>query len=843
MKEYRYGDVRVQLLSEEIVRIEYGKNGVFCDRDTFFIPDRSSLDSGEIDVSEDNGVISFGKYELKIPPDGKGISGIKLYKNGAQVYSHKKKKNSGELPPLGKTPEVFALSDTPRIIPPEGGYTYRGNIEYSGYSVEENACDAYLILCEKDAKKLRRLYVALTGKSEFVRLSVLGSWNSKYYPYSDGEARQLILDYESHKVPLDNMVIDTDWRSCTNGWGYDINASLFPDMGDFLDFAHSHGVEIMFNDHPEPVDGKNVFDPEEVEYRERNLQSLMNIGLDTWWYDRNWPTRLVSPSENLRCETLGLYLFEDITRNFYRKKSGDDKIYRRPVVMGNAVDVLNGKYQGISDSASHRYGIQWTGDIMSDSSALAQEVYNLIRCGNNCIAYINADCGGHLGNPDKEGFIRWMQFGTLSPVFRPHCTLFVERTREPWVYDGETLDIVREYNNLRYRLLPVIYKNAYLSYTDGIPAFRALGWEYPADKRALNCKDAYMLGNDILISPVADKMLEPLEKKHYAKPVKAVYYNGTKCEGEPVAEAEYDVLFMKCNFNSPEENVPVYDFSAIFETSVCFDDEVKLILRCDDGATVWVDGKEVLRDDSTHFAMNFELAVLAPGVEHSVKVRYFQAGGQAECSLHYVKVEKGEGRKVYLPEGKWLDVFSGKTHVGKKTAEVRCTLKECPIFVRLGSLLPLATEARNTKEQKWDKLIYDFYPDKESSDSGYLYEDDGETTAYKYGQFRTCAYEAEYCGDENCFNIKFHAAKGSFEGERACDRREVTIKYHLLKGVDKVERVTVNGQEVAFGKVDRDEGAFPLNSGDCAPDGDVVIVKENMDVNGEYNIKFFLAPA
>lgn len=246
----------------------------------------------------------------------------------------------------------------------------------------------------------------------------------------------------------------------------------------------------MFNDHPEPVKGTQVFKPEEIEYREKNLQSLMETGLDIWWYDRNWNTHLVSPSKNIYWETLGLYLFEDITRHYYQKQAGDKQVYRRPVIMGNVVNVINGNYMSITDSASHRYSIQWTGDIASTPDSLAQEIATLIKCTNNCVPYINSDCGGHLGNPDKEGFVRWMQFGALSPVFRPHCTNGVERTREPWVFDKEAEDIVREYNNLRYRLLPVIYKNAYESYENGEPIFKALGFEYPHDKTALAREDS-----------------------------------------------------------------------------------------------------------------------------------------------------------------------------------------------------------------------------------------------------------------------------------------------------------------------------------------------------------------
>ena len=243
-------------------------------------------------------------------------------------------------------------------------------------------------------------------------------------------------------------------------------------MKRFLDFAHAHGVEVMFNDHPEPVDGKQVFAPEEIAYREKNLQAIMEKGLDIWWYDRNWGTKLVSPAKSVNPETLGLYLFDEITRLFWQKKSGNENIYRRPVIMGNVDNIANGCYVKIYSSASHRYSVQWTGDIQSDFDALAQEIDAMIRTGNNALPYINSDCGGHIGNPDKELFIRWMQYGTLSPVFRPHCTNVVERFREPWAYDEETLDIVREYNNLRYRLLPVIYKNAYEAYENGEPIFK-----------------------------------------------------------------------------------------------------------------------------------------------------------------------------------------------------------------------------------------------------------------------------------------------------------------------------------------------------------------------------------
>lgn len=835
MEQLFLGDIRVQLLSDDIIRIERAKKGVFCDDNTFFIPNRTNY-NGAVAYTNAENVICFGEYKLYIPEKSRSLSGVRLEKHGRRVYSYKKLANSGELPALDKTPEVFALADTPRILIPEGGYSKNRKGQYK---VEENVQDIYLLLCQKDAKKLRKLYVELTGKPELVRLSTLGGWNSKYYAYSEEEAKQLILDYEAHDVPLDNMVIDTDWRSCEHGWGYDINTELFPNMKRFLDFAHAHGVDIMFNDHPEPTDGSHVFRTKEIAYREKHLQALMDLGLDTWWYDRNWPTSLISPTQNLRWETLGLYLFQDISKHFYQKQSGRKDVYRRPDIMGNAVNILSGEYLGITDSASHRYSIQWTGDIESAMINLRQEVASIIRAGNNGIVYLNSDCGGHVGNPNKEEFIRWMQYGTLSPVFRPHCTNYVERYREPWVFDEETLNIVREYNNLRYRLLPVIYKNAYQSYETGEPLFKSMGWEYPEDRKACRCDDQYMLGNNILIKPISGCPNFPLDKQHYAKNVKAVYYHGRELQGDPIAQREYAQLNLHWHNVSPIENGPIYNFSARFETELKFDEPVELLVECDDGATVWINGEKVLEDKTLHAARTFPLKVVDPEEKYKVEIEYFQAEGEATIGLYYRRLMQNEKINVYLPAGRWVDPFDGKIYEGGKTIRKMYALRQMPLFIRCGSLIPLAYNARNTKQQKWDHLVLDFYPDRKSVDSGYLYEDDTQTTAYKLGQCRKSGYDAFYNAEENAFVIRLHAAQGSFDGEKCFDKRSIAVKFHQLKGIEDVQRVTLNGAEQKFVRKNKVHDAFPMSTEETASDAKIAFTQFEVDVKKEYEIKFY----
>ena len=836
MKQYIFGQIRVQAICDRIIRIERKNGDSFFDENTFFVPDRNSLfKDGDFSKAVDGGV-KIGNYEIR-PTDKKDACRVEVYKNGTLIYTVKECLNSGELPPLYCTPDVFAVADNPRVTVPAGGYSVNRKGEYK---IEENILDVYLILCDGDFKLLREYYVRLTGRCEMPRLSTLGAWNSKYYPYTDKEALQVIKDYRDHDYPLDNLVIDTDWRTDENGWGYDINEKLFPDMRAFLEKAHSEKVDIMFNDHPEPVDGATVFEAKEIAYRERNLQSLLGIGLDTWWYDRNWLTALVSPTKNIPCETFGMYLFYDITKHFYQKKSGNELIYRRPDIMANVDNIANGTYVKINSSASHRYPIQWTGDILSDESDLAQEVHNLIKGGNNCVAYVNADCGGHGGNPDKEMFIRWMQFGTLSPVFRPHCMNGgLVRTREAWQYDDETVDIVRKFNNLRYRLLPVIYAQAHNAYVSGEPLFKAVGWNYPKDEKALKTEDEYMLGKDLLIAPIAGYPPKSLDEKDFVTPVEATYFNGTELKGEPIFVTRYKTLNMNLNNVAPEEEVPCYNYSARFITSVRFEKAVELILRVDDGAKVWIDGELVLTDNMFHSALNHKLAVLEPNRTYSVKIEYFQGGAQAVAMLCYTEVVPQQNPSAYLPYGKWLDAFNGKICDGNSTVSRAYGLCESPLFIRMGAVIPLAYEARNTKEQTWDKLVYDFYPVKGGTSEGVLYEDDTETTAYKAGEYRVSAYRAEYNAADNAFTLTLEPSAGEFNGEKAFQSRRILIKAHLTDQINSVKLVTVNGVEVPFKINPKNAETFPLSATHDAPDGDVVTAEISVDLTKRYEIKIF----
>jgi alpha-D-xyloside xylohydrolase len=80
-------------------------------------------------------------------------------------------------------------------------------------------------------------------------------------------------------------------------------------------------------------------------------------------------------------------------------------------------------------------------------------------------------------------------------------------------------------------------------------------------------------------------------------------------------------------------------------------------------------------------------------------------------------------RSVYLPEGAWYDFWTGARHEGRRRIEVRPSLEHVPLFVRAGTLLPLARVTLHTDDARSGELTVRAYGGADATLT--LYEDDG----------------------------------------------------------------------------------------------------------------------
>jgi alpha-glucosidase (family GH31 glycosyl hydrolase) len=401
--------------------------------------------------------------------------------------------NRALIPNPVSNPMAFAIFDVPRIIPPAWGYNVAPNgslfPEHNGWDTTNYSQDIYVFLPNGDGRLLRSDFLRLTGKSELVPLYGLGVWNSRWYAYTQAEALAKIDRYRSSGLPLDVLVIDTDWRVGGSS-GYDVNTTLFPNMAAFFPDAHSRNAKIVFNDHPEPQ-ASSALSPAEVVFRNNGLRGKLALGLDFWWFDRNWSTCIVPPA-GLNKEVFGMYLYQWVAADYAPGL--------RPFIMANADGVDNGIWNRSPDFAAHRYTCQWTGDISPDYASLQREVSNAVHYGvHGPFAYVSADLGGHVSDPTTNQFCRWLEYGALSPFFRPHCTKNL--SRDPWDWPAPVEALQRAFTLMRMRLLPVFYNAARLNYDTGEPIVRRCDQDYPVYAQAA-AEDQYLIGSKILVAPI-----------------------------------------------------------------------------------------------------------------------------------------------------------------------------------------------------------------------------------------------------------------------------------------------------------------------------------------------------
>lgn len=824
--------MRISLLKDDILRFEYVPTNNFSNSETL-VTAKKKEENFSFDIHEEDR-IWFKYQDLVVVFDyDDPFRSLEIYLDDKRVYKFKMIRNSGELPFPNKTPFIFPVMDAPRIIIPDSGYSTEEDFTY-----EVNTYDLFLLVARNDYLKLRKQYISLTGKNDMPRLKNFGLFNSRYYAWNEKSAKEMINKYKQYHLPLDNFVLDTDWRDSDKkeGVGYDVNTNLFPDLAKFYQYAHSKNVEVIMNDHPSPLLKKyNMLSKEEIAFRKENLTKFLIMGLDSWWYDRNWIVRLVSPSKRVPVETLGRYLYHDVTRQFYQGLVLDPEVYIRPVSLSNITEIRNGDYRGLLDSRSHIYPFQWSGDISSDSGSITQEVKNLIHCSNNMLAYYSSDIGGHTATPSRGEFIRWYQYGAFSPILRPHCTKGLPKYREPWVYGEKTFEIVKTYIDMRYHLLDAIYTNAYKHYENGLGIFRALSTNYPEDKKVYKEKSSYMLGDEILIHPIGGNPLSLVKPSAYKGIVYASFFEGKSLKGKPLVSKK----LKEVNFSILDEKlypeVPKTNFSARYKFRLCFDKDTDLYIENDDGVRVYIDNKRVYNDWSEHAPIKGYVATFKAHETHRVRIEYFQALGGAVLRLYQVATNKRKKTKIYLPEGEWYNVTHRNVYQGKRYIKEHYPLEDLPLFVKAGTLLPLYKTIDNISNMNLKNVIYDYYPSRNRITEDFYYEDDGVTTGYRVGLYRKSPYRLEFKDDH--YLVTLYKSENNLDDR--LDIRNVLFKMHV-RDAEKVTKVTINDDLVRIKRHDHNKKMEPFTVKEWSRDSKTCCFKFRQDIKKNYYIKIYV---
>ena len=353
----------------------------------------------------------------------------------------------------------------------------------------------------------------ISGKPNLLPRWTFGNWWSRYWCYSAQELTALMDEFQTRQVPLSVCIVDMDWHNtktgnASSGWtGYSWNRELFPDPEGLVAGLHQRNLKTALNLHPaegvhnhedhypimatrmgvDPASGQSVpfeiADPQFAQaYFEVLHYPLEKQGVDFWWLD--W-------QQGSRSKIAGLDpLFWLNHLHYYDQGKSPEK---RPFVFS--------RWPGLG---GQRYPIGFSGDTVVDWTTLAFQPEMTATASNVAYGWWSHDIGGHCeGVEDAELYLRWVQFGVFSPIFRLHSTNNEFIDRLPWSFGLDTFQLTRFAMQLRHKLIPFIYTANERNVRTGEPLVLPMYYSWSEEEDAYACPGQYTFGQQMLVAPVS----------------------------------------------------------------------------------------------------------------------------------------------------------------------------------------------------------------------------------------------------------------------------------------------------------------------------------------------------
>ena len=129
-----------------------------------------------------------------------------------------------------------------------------------------------------------------------------------------------------------------------------------------------------------------------------------------------------------------------------------------------------------------------------------------LNASNMGVSWWSHDIGGYFkGIEDNELYIRYVQLGCFSPILRFGVDKGKYYKREPWRWNIKTLNIATEYLQLRHKMLPYLYSEAYKYSIDGTPFIKPLYYNNPEMYDDPIFVNEYYFGSQFFVAPIINK--------------------------------------------------------------------------------------------------------------------------------------------------------------------------------------------------------------------------------------------------------------------------------------------------------------------------------------------------
>ncbi len=380
-------------------------------------------------------------------------------------------------------------------------------------------------------------YTKLTGKQPMLPQWALGNFASRFGYHTQNEVLETVSLFKEDEIPVDAVIIDLFWFGKTIQYtlgNLEFYADSFPDPDRMIRELREQDVETILITEPFILKTSNRWEEaleEEILavdstgeaaefefyfgeggiidiYSEKGYtwfadinKALFERGVTGMWGDLGEPEAhpsYVIHETGTADEVHNIYGHDWARLVFNSFLEVDENM--RPFVL------MRAGYSG-----SQRYGlVPWSGDVSRSWDGLSSQVEIALQMGMQGLAYMHSDLGGFTpAEADGELYVRWMQYGTFQPIYRPHADKALPS--EPVFWDDTTKALAKQAIELRYQLLPYNYTLSWENTMTGAPLMRPLFFEEPENEQLFDYDTSYLWGKDFLIAPIMNAGQETIE--------------------------------------------------------------------------------------------------------------------------------------------------------------------------------------------------------------------------------------------------------------------------------------------------------------------------------------------
>ena len=380
-----------------------------------------------------------------------------------------------------------------------------------------------------DMPAILECYTWLTGRTAPPPIWSLGYHQCRWFSYTQETVEAIAQQHRDNDIPCDAVWLDIEYMDGYRVFTWDTDR--FPDPPGMLKRLHEQGFRVITIIDPgvkfDP--GYPVFDQAvdrdvlcrteggdlyigQVWPGNTTFPDFVTEQARTWWGELNAAhvlSGLAGIWNDMNEPATGN--IDAVPMRFGRGEYSHERYHNQYALLmamattAGLLDAMPERRTFVLSRAGfagiQRYAANWMGDNQSRWDHLWLSIAMGSGFGISGQSFVGADIGGFQGNSNAELFLRWMQYGTLTPFCRNHSEIG-NVDQYAWAFGDVIQDHVRTAIKLRYRLLPYLYACFLKASDSGEPVQRPLVFDYQYDATVRDIDDQYLLGTDLLVAPV-----------------------------------------------------------------------------------------------------------------------------------------------------------------------------------------------------------------------------------------------------------------------------------------------------------------------------------------------------